>query len=128
VLLPFSVNLYYNFQRKDDPVVTDQRPRPIDAGTPRVRRLSFGNIIANDAHYAAAHIYGLPEMPIEDVSFRDVAIRMSERASTGVPRNIDGQEPLNRAGFIARSVRGLRLDGVEVTGQQGEPFVLTDVK
>jgi len=128
VLLPFSVNLFYNALRKGDPVIADRQPRPVDAGTPRVRRLRFGDITAENAHYAAAFLYGLPESPIEDVSFRDVAIRMSQHADSGVPRNIDGQEPLSRAGFIARNVRGLRLEGVEVSGQRGEPFVLTDAK
>ena len=127
VLLPFSVNLFYNAYRKGDPVVSDRAPRPVDAGTPRVRRLRFGEITAEDAHYAAALLYGLPEMPVEDVSFRDVAIRMSDRAVSGTPRNIDDQQPLVRAGFIARNVHGLHLEGVEVSGQQGEPFVLTDV-
>jgi len=127
VLLPFSVNLYYNAYRHGDPVVADKTARPVDAGTPRVRRLRFGDITADDAHFAAAYLYGLPEMPIEDVSFRDVAIRLSEHATTGKPRNIDGQEPLRRSGFIARNVRGLRLEGVEISGQEGEPFVLADV-
>jgi hypothetical protein len=34
---------------------------------------------------------------------------------------------MSRVGFVARNVRGLRLDGVEVSGQLGEKFVLTDV-
>ncbi|TMC70148.1 MAG: glycoside hydrolase family 28 protein [Chloroflexi bacterium] len=127
VLLPFTVNLFYNAYRKGDPIVSDKQPRPIDAGTPRVRQLRFSEITAVDAHYAAAFLYGLPEMPIEAVSFRDVAIQMSERATAGKPRNFDDIGTLSRAGFIARNVRGLSLDDVVVSGQQGEPFVLTDV-
>jgi hypothetical protein len=34
---------------------------------------------------------------------------------------------MRRAGFIARNVRGLRLEDVEVSGQAGEQFVLQDV-
>jgi len=125
--VPFTVNLYYHFLRNGDPIVADKSARPVDAGTPRVRRIRFGEITAEDAHYAAAFLYGLPEMPIEDVSFRDVAIRMSEHARTGIAEHLDDLEPMSRAGFIARNVRGLHLDGVEVSGQRGEPFVLTDV-
>jgi polygalacturonase len=127
VLLPFTVNLFYNAYRKGDPVVTDKRPRPVDTGTPRVRRIRFGEITADDAEYAAAFLYGLPEMPIEDVSFRDVSITMSPNASEGAPRNFDDIAPMRRAGFIARNVRGLQLEGVEVSGQDGEKFVLQDV-
>lgn len=127
VLVPFTVNLHYHAHREGDPTIADARARPVDAGTPRVRRLRFAEISAEDAHFAAAFLYGLPEMPIEDVSFRDVAIRMSDHARSGIPEHLDGVPPMSRAGFIARNVRGLRLDGVEVSGQQGEPFVLTDV-
>jgi hypothetical protein len=52
---------------------------------------------------------------------------MSPEAREGVPEDLDDEPPLRRAGFIARNVRGLRLEDVEVSGQQGEPFVLTDV-
>jgi polygalacturonase len=127
VLVPFTVNLYYHFLRQGDAVVADKRARPVDAGTPHVRRIRFGEITAKDAHYAAAFLYGLPEAPIEDVSFRDVSITMSPEAREGVPEDLDDEPPLRRAGFIARNVRGLRLEDVEVSGQQGEPFVLTDV-
>jgi hypothetical protein len=121
------VNLYYHFLRKGDTFVADKRARPIDAGTPRVRRIRFSEITAEDAHYAAAFLYGLPEAPIEDVSFRDIAIAMSPEAREGVPEHLDDEPPLRRAGFIARNVRGLDLKGVEVSGQSGEKFVLQDV-
>ncbi len=127
VLVPFTVNLYYHFLRKGDPVVADKGSRPVDAGTPRVRSIRFGEITAQDAHYAAAYLYGLPEAPIEDISFRDVAIRMSPAAREGVPEHLDDERSMRGAGFIARNVRGLRLDGVEVSGQAGDEFVLQDV-
>lgn len=128
VLVPFTVNLYYNFLAKGNGVVADRSARPVDAGTPRVRRIRFGDITADDAHYAAAFLYGLPESPIEDVAFRDVAIRMSENARSGLAENLDDLEPLSRAGFIARNVRGLHLEGVDVRGQAGEPFILENVE
>lgn len=127
VLVPFTVNLYYHFRAKGDPLVADKRARPVDEGTPRVRRIRYSDVTAEDAHYAAAFLYGLPEMPIEDVSFRDVAIRMAAPARSGIAEHLDDLEPMSRAGFIARNVRGLRLEGVEVSGQDGPPFVLTDV-
>jgi polygalacturonase len=121
VLVPFTVNLYYH-------AVADPLPRPVDAGTPHVRRIHFGEITAEDAHYAAAFLYGLPESPIEDVTFRDVAIRMSPNARAGMAEHLDDLEPMSRAGFIARNVSGLHLDGVEVSGQAGEAFDLRDVR
>ncbi len=128
VLVPFTVNLYYHFLAKGNAVVADRSARSVDAGTPRVRRIRFGDITADDAHYAAAFLYGLPESPIEDVTFRDVAIRMSEDARSGMAEDLDDLEPMSRAGFIARNVRGLHLDGVEVRGQAGEPFIFDNVE
>ena len=127
VLVPFTVNLYYNALAHGDATIADRRPRAVDRGTPRVRRIQFAQITALDAHYAAAFLDGLPEMPIEDVSFRDVSVTMSPQARTGLPENLDDVQPMSRAGFIARNVRGLVLDRMEVTGQLGEPFVLRDV-
>jgi polygalacturonase len=127
VLVPFTMNLFYNALAKGNEIVADKRPRAIDAGTPRVRRLQFSQITAGNVHYAAAFLYGLPEMPIEDVTFRDVSIAMSPDARSGVPEHLDHEPPMSRVGFVARNVRGLRLDGVEVSGQLGEKFVLTDV-
>jgi len=127
VLVPFTMNLFYNALAKGDRTIADKRPRAVDAGTPRVRRIQFAQITAGDAHYAAAFLYGLPEMPIEDVTFRDVSIAMSPDARSGVPDNLDDQPPMSRAGFFARNIKGLHLEGVEVSGQLGEQFLLTDV-
>jgi polygalacturonase len=126
VNVPFTMNLYYNVYAHGDAFVTDKGPRPVDGGTPRVRRIGFSDITAEDAHYAAAYLYGLPEMPIEDVSFRDVTVRMSPDARRGLPEHIDDEHPMSRAGFIARNVRRLHLEGVEVSGQEGEPFVFSE--
>ena len=53
VLVPFTINLYYNSRAKGDALVADKGPRPVDDGTPRVRRVRYGDITARDAHYAA---------------------------------------------------------------------------
>lgn len=127
VQVPFTMNLFYNVFAKGSEYVADKRPRAIDAGTPRLRRVQFAQITAGDAHYAAAFLYGLPEMPIEDVMFRDVSIAMSEDARSGVPEHLDDVPPMSRVGFFARNVRGLRFEGVDVSGQLGEKFLLTDV-
>jgi polygalacturonase len=124
---PFVVNLYYNFLKKGDPVVADRGPRPVDDGTPHVRRIRFSQIQAHDARFAAAFLWGLPERPVEDVVFRDVGITVAAEALPGEPDMLDGLAPMARAGFIARHVRGLRRDGLDVRGQAGDAFVMEDV-
>jgi polygalacturonase len=127
VLCPFSMNLYYHIGVKGNKEVADKSPRPVNQGTPRFRRIHFSHITARDAQYAAAFLYGLPERPIEDVSFSDVSISMSPNAQSGSPDMADDIEPMRCAGFFARYVRGLCLSGVEISGQVGEKFLLKDV-
>ena len=124
VLCPFTMNLYYHIGVKGNKEIADKQPRPIDAGTPRFRRIHFAHITVRDAQYAAAFLYGLPEMPIKDVSFDDVSISMATHAPAGEPDMADNIEPMQRAGFFARNVRGLRLRDVRVENQIGEPFLI----
>ena len=45
-------------------MVSDKAPWPVNEGTPRFRRIHLSHISARQVHYAAAFIYGLPEMPV----------------------------------------------------------------
>lgn len=127
VLCPFTMNLYYHVGARGNRDVSDKQPRPVDTGTPCFRRIHFSHISARDAQYAAAFLYGLPEMPIKDVSFTDVTIGMAQGSPAGEPDMADDIEPVSRAGFMARNVRGLCLRDVRVSGQAGEAFLLEGV-
>jgi polygalacturonase len=128
VLCPFTMNLYYHINARGDKYVSSKRPQPITDGTPIFRRIHYSHITARHSQYAAAFLYGLPEMPIEDISFDDVSISMAEDAQAGEPDMADDIPTMQRAGFFARNVRGLRLRDVEITNQIGEAFVLDNVE
>jgi polygalacturonase len=132
VLCPFTMNLYYHINARGDEYVSDKRPQPVDAGTPILRRIHFSHISVRNAQTAAAFLYGLPEMPIEDVSFSDVSISMAERVAADVrarvPDMADGIPAMLRAGFFARNVRGLRLRDVKINNQIGEAFLLENAE
>lgn len=66
-------------------------------------------------------------MPIEDVSFEDVAISMALDAKPGQPAMAPDLEPMQRAGFYVCNVRGLRLRDVEVLDMQGPPLIAKKV-
>jgi len=127
VLCPFTMNLYYHFGVRGDRTVSDKRPREITEGTPRVRRVHFSHITARNAHYAAGFLYGLAEMPLEDISFDDVSISMSPDAQAGLPEMADGIEPLQRAGLHVYNARRLRLHDVDISGQAGPAVTLQNV-
>lgn len=61
-------------------------------------------------------------MPLEDISFTDVSISISEEANSGYPEMADNIPSMSKSGFFIRNAQRLRLDNVEVTGQVGEAF------
>ena len=128
VLCPISVNLFYGPGAWTDKKVTDQSPAPVDAGTPRFRRLRFSNITARRVKYAAAYLVGLPEMPVEDVALDGVSFYLDpENTEAGTPDMAPGSPKLAGAGFIAQRVKRLSLRNVEVVDQKGAAVSLSDV-
>jgi len=128
VLCPFTMNLFYHIGKKGDPDIADKNARPINDGTPRVRHVHLSHITARGAKIAAGFLYGLPEMPIEDVTLDDVSITMDRNAEAGYADMADDIPQQRAAGLFARNVRGLRFRDVEITNQIGEAFWLADVE
>ncbi|MBN2007301.1 MAG: glycoside hydrolase family 28 protein [Anaerolineae bacterium] len=126
VLCPFIVNLYYGCGAWGTPKVEDKSPWPVDEGTPRFRRIHFSHVTARDVQYAAAYLYGLAEMYVEDVSFEDVLVMLALDGGEGSPAMAPGISPMRRAGFHAHNVRGLRLHNVEIRDQLGPAVVVSD--
>jgi hypothetical protein len=126
VLCPLTLNSYYACGAWGDKTVADKRPHPVTDGTPHFRHIHLSHITARRAKYAAALLYGLPEMPVEDISLNDISISMSPDAGAGYPEMADDMELMQRAGLFVRNARGLRLRDVEVTGQLGPALTLAD--
>ena len=127
VLCPFIMNLYYGCGAWGARRISDKAPWPVDEGTPCFRRIHFSHVNARQVHYAAAFLYGLPEMPIEDVSFEDVVISMAAGAEPGHPAMAPDMPPMQRTGVFARYVRALRMRDVEISDHLGPPLVAQDV-
>jgi polygalacturonase len=126
VLCPITLNLYYACGAWGDTVVSDKQPHPVTADTPQFRRIHFSHITARDAKYAAAFLYGLAEMPVEDITLSDITISLSPDAAPGYPEMADDMDLMQRAGFFVRNARGLRLHQVEISGQTGAAFHVID--
>jgi polygalacturonase len=126
VLCPFTMNLYYHIGERGNLNVSDKQPRSVDDGTPRLRHIHFSHITARDVKHAAGFLYGLAEMPVEDISLSDISISIAEQADSGYPEMADDIPSMSRAGFFIRNARRLRLENVQVTGQLGEAFDIAD--
>lgn len=127
VLCPFVINLYYEPGPSASKKILDKTPYPVTEDTPQVRRIHLTNISARDVQYAAAFIYGLAEMPVEDISLNHISVSMASNAEAGPPDMSPEIELMQQAGFFAWNVRGLRLRHVEITNQKGPAFSLSHV-
>ena len=119
VLCPLSMNLYYHIGARGNQMVSDKRPLPVTEGTPHFRRIHLSGVTAREVKVAAAFLYGLAEMPIEDVSLSDVFISMAPEAEAGYADMADDLELMRRAGLFVCNARNLRLHNVEMAGQSG---------
>lgn len=126
VLCPLTMNLYYACGAWGDTRVSDKQAQPVTDRTPQFRRIHFSHITAREVKYAAAFLYGLAEMPVEDITLSDISISLSAEGQAGYPEMADDLELMQRAGFFVRNARGLRLHHVEVSGQSGAAFQLSD--
>ena len=126
VMCPFIMNLYYGCGAWGTDKIADRSPRPVNEGTPRFRRIHFSDITARDVRYAAAFLYGLPEMPVQEITFSNVDISMALDAEPGVPAMAPNLEPMRRAGFWAANVRGLHFHNVTIADQLGPALMLAD--
>jgi polygalacturonase len=127
VLCPIVVNLFYGWGAWGQAKILDTHPYPVDATTPRVRRMAFRRINATSAKYAAAYVLGLPEMAVEDITLEDVDLALD-------PNNTEAGQPAMasvcaehcRAGILARYTRRLTLRNVRVSNQLGPAVDVRD--
>ena len=127
VTCPIAINLFYGCGAWGDTRVNEAGPMPVDATTPRFRRLHFSGISARNVRFAAAYLLGLPEMYVEDVTLRDVTLRIDPtNTEAGDPDMSPLIRPTCRAGVVARNVRGLSMQDVLVIDASGPSVRMQD--
>lgn len=69
VLCPIVMNLYYFCGEKGkEKLVWDKNPYPVDDSTPAIKHIRISQLSVMHIRSCVGLIYGLPEMPIEDVN------------------------------------------------------------
>ncbi len=125
VMCPLVMNLYYFCGKGGkENIVSDKRPHPVNDGTPAFRRISLSNVTAREAGACAGFFYGLPEMPIEDVSFDNVSVHMAEEAKPDTPAMMDYLEPMQGKGIFCRYMKNAVFNNVRITGHKGDAFTV----
>ena len=125
VMCPLIMNLYYFCGEggKAD-IVKDKNPQPVDEGTPAFRRIHLSNVTARDAGACAGFFYGLPEMPIEDISFDNVSVHMDADGKPDVPAMMDNLESMKRKGIYLNNVKNANFNNVQITNHEGDAFTV----
>ena len=128
VMTPLVVNSFY-FCDPDGKTeyVQSRELYPVDDRTPSIKRLVFEDMECTNCHVAAAYFDGLPEQKIEELILRRVTVSFAEEAKCDVPAMSAGVEKCSKRGLFARNVKKLVLEGVKISGQQGEPMELIGV-
>lgn len=129
VLTPFVVNSFYWCCDPDghSTYVSTKEALPVDERTPRIRDLTFRNIVAHNCHVAATFLYGLPEAKIESVTLENIEIDFARNPVPEYPAMMAGVEPCTNRGIFIRNVKQLSMKQVRVDGAAGEPFEIEHV-
>lgn len=121
VICPFAFNMFYYCGPKGkERYVWDKEPYPVDETTPAIRDIMIQNVVVQEAQAAAGFFYGLPEMPIENVSLSNCVIRMNPAGPAGHPAMMGHMDPMLAEGLFLRNVRKLSLHQVNIEGYRGE--------
>lgn len=128
VKTPFVVNSFY-FCDPDgkSAYVQSREALPVDDRTPQIKKLVFSDITCENCHIAGAHIQGLPERKIEHLEMKNIRIRYADQADSGMPAMADGVEAVSKKGIVIDNVDRLILKNIDIEGQDGEAFELTNV-
>ena len=129
VLTPIVINMYYYCCDPDryGEYVWSREKLPIDDGTPRLGKFTFKNVVCKNCHVCAAYIDGLPEMPVEEVVFENVAFDFAENAKSGVPSMATGVKKCSKKGAYFYGVKKLVLKNVTFKGVDGEKIITENV-
>ena len=126
VITPVVINMWYNCCDPDrfSDYVKCRTPLPVDDRTPRLGSFTFRDIDCTGAHAAACFIDGLPEAPIDQVTFQRVRIRFDENARPFTPAMQNDAYPRCRLGLYFNHVQKVCIEDVTVQGADG-PALLT---
>lgn len=125
VLTPVAINMWYNCCDPDrfSEYVWSREALPVDERTPHLGRFTFRRLTCTGVQVAACYIDGLPEMPIDQVSFEDVTFTYDPQAKPGKPIMKNFAQDECRLGLYLDNVRHIRIKNVTLDGVLGDGIV-----
>ena len=121
VVCPLVINLFYSCGGDpDDAYLYGTDPKPVDERTPTVRHIHLSGVTATDFRGAAAFICGLPERPVEGVTFSDLRMTADpEEVEGGYPACFWGMDNMIGRGFICTHLADAVFRNVHVSALDG---------
>ncbi len=125
VKTPVVINMWYNCVDPDrfTEYVWSREKLPVDDRTPHLGTFRFDGLDCTDAEVAACYIDGLPEMPIDEVCFKDCSFSFAADAKPGIPSMQNFAEERCRLGLFLENVRKIRIENVSLHGVAGESVI-----
>ena len=125
VLTPIVINMWYNCCDPDrfSEYVWSRESLSVDERTPHLGSFRFTNMDCTDAQVAACYIDGLPEMPIDSVTFENIRIAFDPNAKPGIPAMQNFAEERCRLGLFFENVRTVQLHNVKLIGAEGDAVI-----
>lgn len=127
----FTANMFY-FCDPDghSDYVQTREPLPVDYRTPTIGTITCKNIICTNVVVSGGYFSGLPEQPIENITFQNISITFApeDQRTPEFPIMADKVEAVEGLGIFADQVETLLLENVTLQGEKGEPFQIGNVK
>lgn len=125
---PFVINSFYwcDPDGKSD-YVGNTNPLPVDDGTPSLGGFTLTHIHCTGVRLAATWLLGLPEMPIDGIIIENFSVRYAADVTPEPPDMAASIPAVARRGIHISHTRHLRLDCIDIAGQDGETITLESV-
>jgi hypothetical protein len=100
---------------------------PVYDGTPSLGGFTLTRIHCTGVRLAAAWLLGLPEMPIDGVTIDGFSARYAADVTPEPPDMAASIPAIARQGIHISHARHVRLDHIDIAGQDGEILTLESV-
>ncbi|GAA4836318.1 hypothetical protein GCM10023310_12300 [Paenibacillus vulneris] len=127
VLCPIAINSFYRYGvDPSNPSISSPEPQPISESTPVFRHIRLSHITATEVLGAAGFLYGLPEMPIEDVVMDHIHIEMTmdPNEQGGEPDMVREELVMAGKGMYCKYVRSLQMHHVRIETREGAALTI----
>ena len=125
VLTPVVMNMWYNCcdPDRESEYVWSRKKLPVDVRTPHLGSFRFADMDCTGAQVAACYIDGLPERPIDAVTFENVRVSFDPNAKPDIPAMQNFAQARCRLGLYFENVSRVRLKNVRLQGVAGEAVI-----